>query len=108
MGIVEITPQSITDLKQVLVEQGITQNSLRINVNIGWGGTSFYLALDEPNEDDIVQEVSDLQFIVSRRIHQIYQGFNVESVKSGSRTLFKIIPKVQDDFGGGCSSCTSC
>lgn len=35
MGIVEITPQSITDLKQVLVEQGITQNSLRINVNIG-------------------------------------------------------------------------
>ncbi len=35
MNIVEITPQSIDDLKQVLVEQDITQNSLRISVNIG-------------------------------------------------------------------------
>lgn len=35
MNIIEITPQSMTDLKEVLAEQGITENSLRINVNIG-------------------------------------------------------------------------
>lgn len=35
MNIIEITPQSMTDLKEVLTEQGITENSLRINVNIG-------------------------------------------------------------------------
>ncbi len=35
MNIVEITPQSVGDLKQVLQDQDITQNSLRISVNIG-------------------------------------------------------------------------
>lgn len=108
MNIIEITPQSMTDLKEVLAEQGITENSLRINVNIGWGGASFYIALDEPKEDDVVCEVEDLKFIVSNRIQQIYQGFSIESVKSGHRTMFRILPKVQDNLGGGCASCTSC
>lgn len=35
MNFIEITSQSIDDLKQVLNEQGITGNSLRVNVNIG-------------------------------------------------------------------------
>lgn len=108
MNIVEITPQSVGDLKQVLQDQDITQNSLRISVNIGWGGSAFYLALDEPNANDLTQEVSDLTFVIDRKLQEIYQGFTIESVKNGPRTLFRIVPKVEDQFGGGCGSCTSC
>lgn len=35
MNMIEITPQSINDLKKVLEEQGIKKTSLRVNVNIG-------------------------------------------------------------------------
>lgn len=108
MNFIEITSQSIDDLKQVLNEQGITGNSLRVNVNIGWGGTAFYLALDEPKDKDLVQEIDGLKFVVSPILHQIYQGFNVESVQNGSRILFRILPKVDDQNSGGCASCTSC
>lgn len=65
------------------------------------------MALDESTENDLVQEVEGLQFIVSKMIHQIYQGFTIESVKAGSQTMLRITPSVPDE-GGGCSSCTTC
>lgn len=108
MNMIEITPQSINDLKKVLEEQGIKKTSLRVNVNIGWGGTAFYLALDEAREKDFVQEIDGLKFVVNPILHQIYQGFSIESVHNGYRTLFRIIPKVDDQNTGGCASCTSC
>jgi len=37
----------------------------------------------------------------------MFQGFTLESVKNGDRTMFRILPLV-DQEGGGCSSCTSC
>lgn len=35
MDIVQISPESVEDLKQVMANQGITQNTLRISVNMG-------------------------------------------------------------------------
>ena len=65
------------------------------------------MALDEPTENDLVQEVAGLKFVVSKMIHQIYKGFTIQSVKAGTQTMLRITPSVPDE-GGGCSSCTSC
>ncbi len=66
------------------------------------------MALDESNENDMVQEVEGLQFIVSKMLYQLYQGFTVESTNNGSQVMLRITPKVPDDSGGGCAGCTSC
>ena len=108
MLIVQANSETIEDLKTVLTDQGITSNSLRIDVNVGWGGSSFYLALDESADTDHVQEIDGLKFVVSQNLYKIYQGFALESVKSGNRTMFRLTPRVPDTDGGGCSSCTSC
>lgn len=108
MLIVQATSETITDLKTVLKDQDISSNSLRIDANVGWGGTSFYLALDEAVEDDHTQEIDGLNFIVNKNVYKIYQGFTIESVKNGGRTMFRINPRVADSNEGGCASCSSC
>lgn len=107
MEIITAAADVVEDIKQVLSAQGINKNSLRIAMNMGWGGASFYLVLDEPGESDQVQVIDGIQFVVMQPLIDMYQGFTVESVKRGDQTLFRIIPKVAQDMGG-CSSCTSC
>ncbi|MDD3852397.1 MAG: hypothetical protein PHD40_01925 [Syntrophomonadaceae bacterium] len=45
---------------------------------------------------------------MNKNVYDVYQGFTLESVKSGDRTMFRLNPRVPDSNAGGCSSCTSC
>lgn len=107
MSLINAADNVIEDIKQALAAQGIKETSLRIHMNIGWGGASYYLVLDEPGDLDQVQVINGIQFIVSQSLIDTNQGFTLESVKHGDLTMFRIIPWVEE-AGGGCSSCTSC
>lgn len=107
MELITATASVVDDIKQVLSAQGINKNSLRIAMNMGWGGASFYLVLDEPGDSDQVQVIDGIQFVIQQPLIDMFEGFTLESVKRDEQTLFRVIPKVDQD-SGGCSSCTSC
>lgn len=66
------------------------------------------MALDEPADDDKVQEIDGISFVVDNDLYELYKGFTIESVKQGAQTGFRIIPDVQTESKSGCSSCSSC
>lgn len=65
------------------------------------------MALDEPTEQDLVEEISGLTFLVDKKLQEQYNGFSIESMKYGQGIGFNITPKT-DTTSDGCSSCSSC
>jgi hypothetical protein len=64
------------------------------------------MALDGPSEQDQVEKIEGIEFVVDNDLVKLYQSFTVESVKTDDQILFRIIPAVQDE--SSCGGCTSC
>jgi Fe-S cluster assembly iron-binding protein IscA len=107
MAIISVADSTIQDLKQVLQDGGMNSTTLRLYLKAGWGGNSFSLALDEPTERDVVEEIDGLKFLVDQALQEQYSGFTIESMNYGQRMGFHITP-LMDNTDGGCSSCSSC
>ena len=103
----QISPETAEDLKQIMKEQNINSTSLRIIARIGWGGMSYDLVLDEPGELDTVEEHEGLTFMAENRVVERYGPFKMTSFKRGNR-VYMDINSIHDTGGGGCDSCTSC
>lgn len=108
MAIVKATDEAIEGIKDVLKKENITGTKLRIFVQMGWGGESFNLALDEPTEQDTTEEIGGFTFAVDKRLVEKYTSFDIELVKYGQMINFKITPENNKPSGGDCSSCSSC
>ena len=102
------TPETIADLKQILQDRGIESNNLRIIAQIGWGGISFDLVLDEPTGNDKVEEYDGINFIADEKVIGSYAPFNMNSIKRGNQTYLYIDSVNNSGGGGGCDSCSSC
>ncbi len=69
---------------------------------------TFNLVLDEPVQDDQVEEHEGLLFMVANRLVETYKGFTIALIQRGNQSMLQIIPDLKVDEGGGCSSCSSC
>ena len=107
MELVKITADTIEDIKESLKAMKTDQTNLRIRGSAGWGGMSFNLVLDEPAERDLVEEHDGINFVVQKSLHDMYQGFAINSVKRNGFTYYSIMPGKQDS-AAGCGGCTSC
>lgn len=108
MDLVRISEDSLQDIKQILNDQNMTKNHLRIHGKIGWGGMSYSLVLDEPADGDRVEEHDGLHFVVKESLYQISQGFSINTEKRGGQTYLSILPNSESADGGNCTSCSSC
>ena len=107
MSLINAADNVIEDIKQVSGRPG-NQGNQSAHPYEYWLRRSVLLSgSDEPGDLDQVQVINGIQFIVSQSLIDTNQGFTLESVKHGDRTMFRIIPWVEE-AGGGCSSCTSC
>lgn len=70
---------------------------------MGWGGPSFGLALDEQNENDLVDESSGIKFIIEKGLYEDHGDFIIEQVGNG----FKVAP-VNLAASSGCGGCSGC
>lgn len=104
MTILNISQATIDDLKQLLNEQKVNSASLRIASRIGWGGTSFYLVLDEPVEGDEIEEHDGIQFLVKKKLYDRYSPFTVSSTRSGGQIFLQIDPARGSGNNEGCGS----
>lgn len=65
------------------------------------------MALDEPTNDDLIEEISGLTFLVDKKLQEKYKGFEVKAVPYLGTIGFQITPDL-NPVAGGCSSCSSC
>ena len=58
----------------------------------GWGGPSFGMALEEPEDTDLRYTVDGYDFIVEEGFDQVYQGFEIGYTDSLLRKGFTVTP----------------
>lgn len=72
---------------------------------MGCSGPRFGLVLDEKKEDDIVEEVQDMTFLVQKDINL---EFGVLQIKSSEENGYGGLSIETEIPAGGCSSCSGC
>ena len=66
----------------------------------------FNIVLDEQKENDVVEKINDITFIVEKDLIKDYEGFTILSSEENDGRGLSLKPLVQAE--GGCSTCSSC
>lgn len=106
MNFVNISNETFQEFKQLLANNDIDKNVIRINLaGMGWGGPTFNIVLDEQKDDDIACTVNDLTFIVSKEIYDQFGDFIIEGTAENNKGL--VLKPANKSDGGGCGGCGS-
>lgn len=108
MAAVQISDLAYEDFIKLLKENDIDSNTIRIYIaGMGWSGPAFNLVLDEQKDNDIVEKVKDMNFLVDKDLSNQYGCLTLKSARENGRGGFSIEPEFQteSDCGGGCSTC---
>lgn len=104
MNFVNISENTFKEFKQLLADNDIDKNIIRINLaGMGWGGPSFNIVLDEQKEDDISCTINDLTFIMKKELYDQFGEFLVEGTAENNKGL--VLKPVNSPSGGGCGGC---
>lgn len=107
MSVVKMSETAYTEFKQFLEENDVKTFNIRINLaGMGWGGPMFNIVLDEQKENDVVEKINDMTFIVEKDLVKDYEGFTILSNEENDGRGLSLKPLVQAE--GGCSTCSSC
>jgi HesB-like selenoprotein len=108
MAIVQMSNVAYEDFLKLLKENNIDSNIIRIYVaGMGCSGPAFNLVLDEQNENDIVEQINDIKFLVEKDLVTQYGGFILKSGSENGRGGFSIETEIKPESscGGGCAGC---
>ncbi len=106
-----IDDQAYKEFKELLDENQVESYNIRISVGgHSCQGPVFNVAVSEANDQDEVQTVNEINFIVEKSLLEQYGGFiivsNEENNGDGVGLKPVVIPsKSGCDDGGGCSGC---
>ena len=98
---INITNKALVEIKKVLKEKNAASNKIRIFLaGIGWGGSTFNLALDEQKEDDVTYLEDNVAFVADKNLIEQYRGFKIDYSNFFLRRGFLIHP-----YSGSASTC---
>ena len=101
---INISETAYTEFKQFLDDNNVESYNIRINLaGIGCGGPMFNIVIDEAAENDIVETVNEVKFIVDKDLVEEYQGFIILSSEENDGRGLSLRAVLQPE--GGCSSC---
>lgn len=64
----------------------------------------FNIVLDEQRENDIVEKVKDITFLIDKSLVEDFDGFEITCAAENGRGLL-LEPLKQPEGAGGCSGC---
>lgn len=97
---IEIGQETIDEIKKIIESQSDRPANVRIFVaGHGCSGPSLGLALDELKDSDLVDQVSEVTFVMDKDVHEQMGDVKVEYVGNG----YYVSPVNQVE--SGCSSC---
>ncbi len=95
--------ETCIEIKKITASQDDKPKSVRIFIaGVGWGGPSLGLGLDDKKDDDIVEEINEVTFVMAKDIFDQMGEITVDYKMNG----FSVIPTDQEP--SDCSSCSGC
>lgn len=94
-----ISQEAISELNKIIQGKKADKNIRVYIAGIGWGGPTFGMALEEPTDSDLVQEVEDLKFIFAQDMQDNFSKINIDYGSGFFRRGFTI---TSNRGGGAC------
>ena len=92
MNFVTISNETFNEFKKLLSDN-----------DIGCGGPTFNIVIDEKKENDISCTIEDITFIISNELHDKFGDFVIEGTAENNKGL--VLRPINKPSGGGCGSC---
>lgn len=73
-----VTERALEQLNELVEEKQVSKNVRVYIAGVGWGGPTFGLALEEPKEEDIVEKVGDINFVLSPDMGGNFTCINID------------------------------
>lgn len=112
MNFLKITNLAYEQFNKFLEEKNVPAKVIRIYAaGKSCHGPIFNITVDSPKDEDLVQQVDDITFLVDRNLFIQYSGFILlcgEENGLGTFSLEPVFKPEQSDCSSGCSSCSSC
>lgn len=104
---IEITDDGYNEFNDLLEANEIEPKVVRLALaGFGCSGPRFGLMMDEPTNEDYIEVMKDITFIVSKDVYAEYGGFVILSDDENFGGGMSLRPKKIDDEAG-CSTCAT-
>lgn len=101
---ITISEQAYKEFKEFLDENKVESYNIRINLaGMACSGPVFNITIDEATDDDVVEVVNEVKFIIEKRLITEFGGFILSSSEENNGNGLSLKPVIAPE--GGCSSC---
>ena len=99
---ITISEQAYKEFKEFLDENKVESYNIRINLaGMACSGPVFNITIDESTDDDVVEVVNDVNFIIEKRLIAEFGGFILLSSEENNGNGLSLKPVIAPEGGGG-------
>lgn len=99
-----ISEAAYKEFKEFLDENKVENYNIRINLGgMACSGPVFNITVDEATDDDLVEVVNDINFVIEKRLIEEFGGFILLSAEENNGNGLSLKPVIAPE--GGCGSC---
>lgn len=101
---INISEEAFNEFKAFLEENKVEDFNIRINLGgMACSGPVFNIEISEATDDDIVETINDINFIVEKRLIDDFGGFIILSSEENEGRGLSLKPVIAPE--GRCGSC---
>ncbi|MGL5148987.1 MAG: HesB-like protein [Clostridium sp.] len=101
---ITISTEAYNEFKSFLDENGIEKYDIRINLaGFGCSGPAFNISVSESTDEDVVETVEAVNFIMEKSLVEEFGGFIILSTEENEGRGLTLKPVIAPE--GGCGSC---
>lgn len=104
---VTISQEAYEEFKAFLDENKLETYDIRINfAGFACSGPSFNIEEDHEKQNDVVEKINDINFIMNKDLIEEFGGFIILSTDENDGRGMTLRPVIQSE--GGCGTCGGC
>ena len=108
MAAVKMSDKAYGEFRTFMLSNNVSGDVIRIYVaGHGCGGPSFNMVLDEQKDDDIVEKIGDISFLVNAMLFAEFKGFTILCGDENNLGGFSVEP-TEKPLSSGCGGCSGC
>lgn len=102
---VTISEDAYNEFREFLNQNKVEDLNIRINLGgMSCSGPMFNIEVGEATDDDIVETINEINFIVEKRLIDDFGGFIILSSEENNGRGLSLKPVIEAE--GGCGSCS--
>lgn len=102
-----LTDEAYEEFKGFLDENKIDNYTIRVNhAGSSCSGPVFNISVEEPKEDDIIEQINDIKFLFRPEVIDEFGVFTILSSEENDFRGLSLRPLLEPE--GGCAGCSGC